>query len=191
MRRAASPPTPSAAASCRCAPIPRAHGGGVTPRPAGSTSRRSTSPRHAPRVADEAVALLTAPPCPAGASTIVLHGEQVALQLHESIGHALELDRMLLGEASYAGTSWVAPGDLGALRYGSELLNVTADATLPGGLGSFGWDDEGVAARAHADSSRAACCAPRCRPRERRGRRPRRRAAARAPTASRASRSCA
>ena len=92
------------------------------------------------------MALLSAPQCPEGTSTIVLHGEQVALQVHESIGHALELDRILLGEASYAGTSWVAPDDLGSLRYGSELLHVTADATLPHGLGSFGWDDEGVAA---------------------------------------------
>jgi TldD protein len=102
---------------------------------------------NAPRVADEAVALLTAPACPAGTATVVLHGEQVALQMHESIGHALELDRILGGEASYAGTSWVAPADLGSLRYGSEHLDVTADATLPGALGSFGWDDEGVAAR--------------------------------------------
>src|SRR6476469_529791 len=99
------------------------------------------------RVASEAVELLTAPPCPEGRRTIVLHGEQVALQVHESIGHALELDRIQLGEASYAGTSWVQPGDIGAgLRYGSEHLNITADATLPGGLGSFGWDDEGVPA---------------------------------------------
>ena len=102
----------------------------------------------APRVAEEAVELLLAPPCPAGTATLVLHGEQVALQLHESIGHALELDRMLGGEASYAGTSWVAPADLGSRRYGSERLNVTADATVPGGLGTFGWDDEGVPARA-------------------------------------------
>jgi TldD protein len=101
---------------------------------------------HAPRVAAEAVELLTAPPCPAGVRTIVLHGEQVALQVHESIGHALELDRILLGEASYAGTSWVSPADLGSLRYGSDRLTVTADATLPGGLGTFGWDDEGVPA---------------------------------------------
>jgi TldD protein len=100
---------------------------------------------HAPRVAAEAIELLTAPELPAGRRTLVLHGEQLALQLHESIGHALELDRMLLGEASYAGTSWVAPGDLNAnLRYGSEVLSVSADATLPGGLGTFGWDDEGV-----------------------------------------------
>jgi len=101
---------------------------------------------HAPRVAEEALELLTAPPCPEGLMTIVLHGEQVALQVHESIGHALELDRILLGEASYAGTSWVRPEDIGGLRYGSDLLHVTADATLPGALGSFGWDDEGVAA---------------------------------------------
>jgi TldD protein len=101
---------------------------------------------HAPRVAAEAVELLTAPPCPPGRTTIVLHGEQLALQIHESVGHALELDRMLLDEASYAGTSWVDPADLGTLRYGSEHLTITADATLPGGLGTFGWDDEGVAA---------------------------------------------
>jgi TldD protein len=100
---------------------------------------------HAPRVAAEAIELLTAPDLPEGRRTLVLHGEQVALQLHESIGHALELDRMLLGEASYAGTSWVAPADLTAgLRYGSEHLHVSADATIPGGLGTFGWDDEGV-----------------------------------------------
>ena len=73
---------------------------------------------NAPRVAAEAVELLTAPPCPSGRATVVLHPEQLALQVHESIGHALELDRILLGEAAYAGTSWVQPGDLGvaALR---------------------------------------------------------------------------
>jgi TldD protein len=101
----------------------------------------------AARVADEALALLSAPPCPAEVTTVVLDGEQVALQLHESVGHALELDRILGGEASYAGTSWVVADDLGTLRYGSEAMNVTADATLPGGLGSFGWDDEGVEAQ--------------------------------------------
>ena len=77
----------------------------------------------------------------------MLGGEQLALQVHESIGHALELDRILLGEASYAGTSWVTPGDIGTLRYGSPLLAISADATLAGGLGSFRWDDEGVAAQ--------------------------------------------
>ncbi|MEA2142549.1 MAG: TldD protein [Solirubrobacteraceae bacterium] len=101
---------------------------------------------HAPRVAAEALELLVAPDCPAGRHTVILGGEQLALQIHESIGHALELDRMQLMEASYAGASWVVPADLGRLRYGSEHLNITADATLAGGLGTFGWDDEGVAA---------------------------------------------
>jgi TldD protein len=100
---------------------------------------------NAPRVAEEAVALLSAPQCPGGRTTLVLDGEQVALQVHESVGHALELDRVLGREASYAGTSWVSVPDLNSLRYGSEAMNITADATSPGGLGSFGWDDEGVA----------------------------------------------
>ncbi|MDP8943986.1 MAG: TldD/PmbA family protein, partial [Actinomycetota bacterium] len=102
---------------------------------------------HAPRVAEEAVALLAAPPCPAQRTTLILDGQQVALQLHESVGHAVELDRILGTEASYAGTSFVGPEDRGRLRYGSEAMNVSADATTPGGLGTFAWDDEGVAAR--------------------------------------------
>ncbi|HZG50434.1 MAG TPA: TldD/PmbA family protein [Thermoleophilaceae bacterium] len=101
----------------------------------------------APRVASEAVALLTAPPCPPGRSTLILAGEQLGLQVHESVGHAVELDRVLGREASYAGTSFVAPDAIGSLRYGSEHVNVTADATSPGGLGSFRWDDEGVEGR--------------------------------------------
>src|SRR4051812_2680308 len=100
-----------------------------------------------PRVAEEAVALLTAPACEPGRTTIVLDGQQLALQLHESVGHAVELDRVLGTEASYAGTSFVRAEDLGGLRWGWGLMNVTADATVAGGLGSFGWDDEGVEAR--------------------------------------------
>lgn len=126
---------------------PGVHGGGQTAAAGWEQITGMDLVAHAPRVASEAVELLSAPPCPPGTRTIVLHGEQVALQVHESIGHALELDRILLGEASYAGTSWVSPADLGSLRYGSDLLHVTADATIPGGLGSFGWDDEGVAAK--------------------------------------------
>ncbi|HEX8856614.1 MAG TPA: TldD/PmbA family protein [Thermoleophilaceae bacterium] len=101
---------------------------------------------HAPRVRDEALALLSAPACPSQRTTLILDGEQLALQVHESVGHAVELDRVLGLEASYAGTSWVEVTGLGSLRYGSELMNVTADATTPEGLGSFAWDDEGVAA---------------------------------------------
>src|SRR4051794_7607494 len=102
----------------------------------------------APRVAEEAVALLTAERCPSTTTTVILDGEQLALQVHESVGHAVELDRVLGGEASYAGVSWVPPDGIGTLRYGSELMNVTADATNPGGLGSYRWDDEGVEGRA-------------------------------------------
>ena len=103
---------------------------------------------HSARVADEAVALLSAPRCPAARTTVVLDGGQVALQLHESVGHAVELDRVLGTETSYAGTSFLSPADLGSRRYGSTAMSVTADATTPGGLGSFGWDDEGVPAQA-------------------------------------------
>ena len=102
---------------------------------------------NAPRVADEAVRLLSAPACPAQRTTVILDGQQLALQLHESVGHAIELDRVLGTEASYAGTSFLSPADRGSRRYGSELMAVTADATARGGLGSFAWDDEGVAAR--------------------------------------------
>jgi TldD protein len=125
---------------------PNSHGGSVAL--AGYEHLAALDLRgHAPRVAEEALALLSAPPCPAGRTTLVLGDEQLALQVHESIGHALELDRILLGEASYAGTSWVTQADIGTLVYGSPLLAISADATLPHGLGSFGWDDEGVAAQ--------------------------------------------
>ena len=77
----------------------------------------------------------------------MLAGEQLGLQVHESVGHAVELDRVLGREASYAGTSFVPADAIGSLRFGSEHVNVTADATTPGGLGSFRWDDEGVEGR--------------------------------------------
>jgi len=102
----------------------------------------------APRLAEEAIALLSAAVCPSTTTTLILDGEQLALQVHESVGHAVELDRVLGGEASYAGISWVPPDAIGKLQYGSELMNVTADATSPGGLGSYRWDDEGVEGRA-------------------------------------------
>jgi TldD protein len=102
----------------------------------------------APRLAEEAVELLRAPACPPGRSTLILAGEQLGLQVHESIGHAVELDRVLGREASYAGTSFVPPDAIGSLRLGSEHVSVTADATNPGGLGSYRWDDEGVQGRA-------------------------------------------
>jgi len=102
--------------------------------------------REGPRVAEEAAALLRADPCPPAVTTVVLDAEQMALQVHESVGHPTELDRVLGTEASYAGTSFLRPDDVGRLSYGSELMNITADPTTPNGLGTFGFDDEGVPA---------------------------------------------
>jgi len=101
---------------------------------------------HAARIADEARALLTAPQCPAEETTLILGSEQMALQIHESVGHAIELDRILGWEAAFAGTSWLDLNRLGSLRYGSELMNIIIDPTIPGALGSFGYDDEGTPA---------------------------------------------
>ena len=98
---------------------------------------------HAARIAEESRALLTAPACPAGELDLILGSEQLALQIHESVGHAIELDRILGWEAAFAGTSWLDLAQLGALRYGSDLMTVTIDPTIPGALGSFGFDDEG------------------------------------------------
>jgi TldD protein len=104
-------------------------------------------PGNAGRIAEEASALLTAKPCQAGVTTIVLDGSQVALQIHESCGHAIELDRVFGTEAAFAGTSFLTTEKLGSFQYGSPLVNLTADATIPGGLGTFGFDDEGVPAQ--------------------------------------------
>ena len=103
---------------------------------------------HAARVGEEAVALLTAEQCPSyDAATIILDGSQMALQVHESCGHPIELDRVLGSEAAFAGTSFLTPEKLGNFRYGSDVVNITADATIPCGLGTFGFDDEGVPAQ--------------------------------------------
>jgi TldD protein len=102
---------------------------------------------HAEPVGKEAVRLLDAPACPSGATTLVLGSDQLALQVHESVGHAVELDRIFGSEAGFAGTSWVPSEKIGSLRYGSDRMNIVADATEEGGLGTFGWDDEGVPAQ--------------------------------------------
>jgi TldD protein len=102
----------------------------------------------APTLAEEAVELLAAPVLPAGRRTVILHPSQLYLQIHESCGHPTELDRVYGTEAACAGTSFLTTDKLEAgFAYGSEMVNITADATTPGGLGTFGWDDEGVAAQ--------------------------------------------
>ena len=94
------------------------------------------------RVAEEALELLAAPNCPSGAMDVLLSPDQMILQIHESIGHPLELDRILGDERNFAGTSFVTPDMFGRYRYGSELLNVTFDPTRGEELASYGWDDE-------------------------------------------------
>jgi TldD protein len=100
-------------------------------------------PAQAQQCADEAEALIAAPVCPSGPQTVILGSAMLALQVHESCGHPIELDRVLGTEASFAGTSFMTVDELGVLQYGSPAVNITADATLPQGLGTFGWDDEG------------------------------------------------
>jgi TldD protein len=105
-------------------------------------------PGNAQRIAGEAVALLSADPCPSNVTTsIILGGSQLALQVHESCGHPTELDRVYGSEAAYAGTSFLTTEKLDKFHYGSPVVNLTADSVRPFGLGTFGWDDEGVPAQ--------------------------------------------
>jgi TldD protein len=104
---------------------------------------------NAPRIAEEAVALHAADQCPAGEFDLILDSSQLGLQIHESIGHPIELDRVLGSEANYAGMSFLTLDQLGRLRYGSEMVNVVCDARPEHGpgLGTFAFDDEGVPAQ--------------------------------------------
>jgi TldD protein len=105
-------------------------------------------PGNGQRVASEAMALLTADPCPSNITTsLILGGSQLALQIHESCGHPTELDRVYGSEAAYAGTSFLTTEKLDKFQYGSPVVNLTADSVRPLGLGTFGWDDEGVPAQ--------------------------------------------
>lgn len=102
---------------------------------------------NAARVRDEALALLAAPKAPAGRHDLIVGSSQLALQVHESCGHPTELDRAMGLEISLAGGSFLQPAMLGNFRYGSDLVNIVADATVPGAIGSFGFDDDGVPAQ--------------------------------------------
>ena len=102
---------------------------------------------NAERIASEAVALLSAKHCPSGVTTLIVGASQLGLQIHESCGHAIELDRVLGSEAAYAGTSFLTTNKLNNFQYGSEHINITADSVRLPGLGSYGWDDEGVPAQ--------------------------------------------
>lgn len=105
--------------------------------------------KHAQQTAEEAVALHSAPQCPEKTGTLILGGSQLGLQIHESVGHPIELDRVLGQEANFAGTSFLTLEKLNHLKYASEIVNVVADARIEHGpgLGSFAFDDEGVPAQ--------------------------------------------
>ncbi len=102
---------------------------------------------NAERVREEALALLKAPQCPQGEMDLIIGGEQLALQIHESVGHATELDRVLGYEEGYAGSSFATTEKLRKFKYASSLVNLVADATLGGGLATAGYDDDGVKAQ--------------------------------------------
>jgi TldD protein len=105
--------------------------------------------KHAPVIAEEAAALHSAAQCPQKSGTLILGGSQLGLQIHESVGHPIELDRVLGEEANFAGTSFLTLEKLHHLRYGSDIVTVVADARIAHGpgLGSFAYDDEGVPAQ--------------------------------------------
>lgn len=102
---------------------------------------------HAEEIAREAAELIKAPQCPSDVRDLIIDKDMLALQVHESCGHPIELDRVFGTEAAFAGTSFLTPEKLGNFKYGSEHVNVVADATCPGGLGTFAYDDEGVPAQ--------------------------------------------
>lgn len=105
---------------------------------------------NAQRIAEEAVALLTAKPCPHISTDLILDSALTAIFIHETVGHPAELDRVLGTEANFAGTSHLTIDKMNSFVFGSPKVNIVADATVPGGLGSFGWDDEGTpACRSH------------------------------------------
>jgi len=102
---------------------------------------------NAERTRDEAIALLSAPQCPSGKMDLLIEGHQMALQIHESMGHPSELDRVIGMEANFAGTSFLTTEKAGRFRYGSDIVNLVADTTVPCGLSTTGYDDDGVRAQ--------------------------------------------
>ncbi|MFP4460498.1 MAG: TldD/PmbA family protein [Candidatus Zixiibacteriota bacterium] len=102
---------------------------------------------NAERIREEAIALLSAPQCPSGKMDLILEGSQLALQIHESVGHPSELDRVLGQEANYAGISFLTTEKYREFKFGSPIVDIVADSTVPGGLATFGYDDDGVRAQ--------------------------------------------
>lgn len=103
--------------------------------------------KNAERIREEAVALLSADPCLQKTGALIINGEQLALQIHESVGHATELDRALGMESNFAGDTFATTEKLGNFRYGSDIVNLVCDSTIPGGMATMGYDDDGVRAQ--------------------------------------------
>ena len=101
---------------------------------------------NANRIGEQAIELLDAEDCPTGDMDVVIAPDQMMLQIHESIGHALEVDRILGDERNYAGWSFVKLEDFGSLQYGSKLMNITFDPTLESEFASYAYDDGGLKA---------------------------------------------
>src|SRR6202008_2248448 len=116
----------------------------VAPRTAGyEVIEESQMLENAARIAAEAVEHASAPPVSAGLKDLILTPSHAMLTIHEIIAHPTELDRVMGYEANYAGTSFIKLSDVGKLKYGSKLFNVTADRTIPGGMCTIGYDDDG------------------------------------------------
>ncbi len=146
-RRRALIPQLAATANEGAETVRRTFGGGAWGRLGGLEVLEDTGFQAAPaRLAREALELLAAPDCPTGTMDLLLAPDQMILQIHESIGHPLELDRILGDERNYAGTSFVTLDMFGSYQYGSPLLDVTFDPTRAEELGSYAFDDEGTPA---------------------------------------------
>ena len=104
---------------------------------------RAALRENASRIAEEAIALLSAPQAPSGVTDLVLGGSQVSLQIHESCGHPAELDRVMGWEANFSGVSFLELDQIDKLKYGSEIVTISIDNTMPGGMATVGYDDEG------------------------------------------------
>jgi TldD protein len=100
-----------------------------------------------PRLAEELKAVMAAEACPQKTTTVILSGDQVSLQMHESIGHPLELDRVFGAERDFSGVSFATTDKLNNLKYASDMVTVICDSTVPHGLATYGFDDEGVPAK--------------------------------------------
>jgi predicted Zn-dependent protease len=141
-------PNLSATANAGSETITRSHGGRGYCRQGGMEVIDAVGFKTAaPEIAAEALALLVAPNCPSGAMDLLVAPDQMILQVHESVGHPLELDRILGDERNYAGTSFVTLDMFGTYRYGSDLLNITYDPTRAEQFASYAVDDDGVPAR--------------------------------------------